>query len=219
MLKAGHGSGASGSFFFFTKCRRFIIKTLRRDEKKVLLDMLDDYCKHLTYSNNESLLTRIYGVFTIKVPTFAEIDLIIMQNTSLVHNKNARTLEFDLKGSLKGRKTQFNPYAPKTQKTLKDLNYLEIQKTHKKCIMDISEQTKENLQLIISSDAEFLRQHNLMDYSLLIQIEKVRSLVKKERKRNVIYSQNCDYIYHIGIIDFLQDYSLAKKMETTIKTL
>ena len=56
----------------------------------------------------------------------------------------------------------------KSQKTLKDLNYIEMQKVNKKSILDISEKTKENLSAIISSDAEFLRQHNLMDYSLLI---------------------------------------------------
>ena len=110
VLSAGQGSGASGSFFFFTKCRRFIIKTLRRDEKTVLMNMLDDFCKHITYSNNESLLARIYGVYTIKTTKYADIDLIIMQNTSLVLNKKARTFEFDLKGSLKGRNTKFNPY-------------------------------------------------------------------------------------------------------------
>ena len=78
VFKAGEGSGASGSFFFFTKCKRFIIKTLRRDEKLVLMKMLDDYGKHISYLNNKSLLTRIYGLFTVKTPKYADIDLIIM---------------------------------------------------------------------------------------------------------------------------------------------
>lgn len=42
-----------------------MIKTLRGSEKKVLLGMLDDLIKYFEYNNNESLLARIYGVFTI----------------------------------------------------------------------------------------------------------------------------------------------------------
>jgi len=39
--------GKSGSFFFFSKDQKFVIKTMRRDEKKILIDMLDDYIAHL----------------------------------------------------------------------------------------------------------------------------------------------------------------------------
>jgi hypothetical protein len=42
------------------------------------MKMLDDYGKHISYLNNKSLLTRIYGLFTVKTPKYADIDLIIM---------------------------------------------------------------------------------------------------------------------------------------------
>ena len=41
VFKAGQGAGKSGSFFFFSHDNKFIIKTLRYNEKQVLLDMLD----------------------------------------------------------------------------------------------------------------------------------------------------------------------------------
>ena len=42
VFKAGEGSGQSGSFFFFSNDKRFIIKTLRGKEKRNLINMLDD---------------------------------------------------------------------------------------------------------------------------------------------------------------------------------
>ena len=41
------GSGKSGSFFYVTYDKKFIIKTLRREEKDVLINMLDDFIDHL----------------------------------------------------------------------------------------------------------------------------------------------------------------------------
>jgi hypothetical protein len=47
VFRAGEGSGASGSFFFFSYDKRFLIKTLRGEEKKNLIAMLDSYTEHL----------------------------------------------------------------------------------------------------------------------------------------------------------------------------
>ena len=77
IFKAGQGSGKSGSFFFFSHDNKFLIKTLRGAEKDVLLDMLDNFISHIKSSNNQSLLARIYGIFTLKTDK-DDIDLIIM---------------------------------------------------------------------------------------------------------------------------------------------
>ena len=109
VFKAGQGSGASGSFFFFSFCNRFLIKTLRRDEKEVMLKMMDDYVNHIKeVTDNGSFLARIYGCFTIKTPNLAPIDLIILQNTALMANSNRYMYEFDLKGSTYKRRSPFN---------------------------------------------------------------------------------------------------------------
>lgn len=42
VFKAGEGVGQSGSFFFFSKDNKLLIKTMRGSEKRVLLGMLDD---------------------------------------------------------------------------------------------------------------------------------------------------------------------------------
>ena len=66
VFKAGEGAGASGSFFFFSHDNRFLIKTLLSEEKQKMLAMLDDYVQHIKLSGNQSLIARIYGIFTIK---------------------------------------------------------------------------------------------------------------------------------------------------------
>ena len=78
MFKAGEGAGQSGSFFFFSKDSKFLIKTMRGSEKKVLLNMLDDMVEHYNETENKSLLARIYGVFTIITNVFKKVDVIIM---------------------------------------------------------------------------------------------------------------------------------------------
>ena len=99
IFKAGEGAGASGSFFFFSHDEKLLIKTLRGKEKGILLGMLDDYVKHVKQMGNMSLLARIYGLYTIKSSVFSPLDIIIMQNTTMLHNKSSDKLTFDIKGS------------------------------------------------------------------------------------------------------------------------
>ena len=77
-FKAGEGAGASGSFFLFSYDSRFIIKTLRGKERKNIIGMLDDLIRHFKLTQNKSLLSRIYGVFTIKTNFYTPMDVILM---------------------------------------------------------------------------------------------------------------------------------------------
>ena len=76
-FKVGEGAGQSGSFFFFSHDNRFIIKTLRGKERKNILAMLDDLLKHYQRYPN-SLLSRIYGVYTIESSYYTAMDVILM---------------------------------------------------------------------------------------------------------------------------------------------
>ena len=42
IFKSGEGMGKSGSFFFYSSDNRFILKTMKSSEKKVILEILDD---------------------------------------------------------------------------------------------------------------------------------------------------------------------------------
>ena len=102
IFKAGKGGGRSGSFFFFSNDSKLVVKTLRGEEKQVLVTMLDTYIAYFEKVPN-SLISKIYGVYTLEIQDLKSIDVIIMQNTqNLIKPKN-KLLEFDLKGSLHKR--------------------------------------------------------------------------------------------------------------------
>ena len=120
--KAGEGSGKSGSFFFFTYDRKFIIKTMSDAELKNFRHMFKDYYEHLLRNPN-SLLARIYGIFTVDMEDHVPVHLILMGNSMKIDNSKHIENIFDLKGSLNGRLTKGEI---QNTTTLKDLNISQI---------------------------------------------------------------------------------------------
>jgi hypothetical protein len=67
MLKIKESSGKSGSFFFFSHDQRFIIKTIKDHELNTMLgEFMERYYSNIM-TNPDSLLTRIYGLYTITI--------------------------------------------------------------------------------------------------------------------------------------------------------
>ena len=67
VFKAGEASGASGSFFFFSQDKQFIVKTMSDKEKEFFIaKVAPGYFSHLR-KNPNSFLARIYGVYTVKI--------------------------------------------------------------------------------------------------------------------------------------------------------
>jgi len=93
-------SGKSGSVFFLSHDDRFIIKTMRKEEMKLLLAALPKYAAHVM-ANPDTLLVRFYGVHRVKPRHGAKVRFVVMNNifrTDLeIHRK------YDLKGSTIGR--------------------------------------------------------------------------------------------------------------------
>lgn len=99
IFKAGESSGKSGSFFFFSADNKFLIKTISVKERKELIKLLDPLIDHFNQTQGCSLLARIYGLFTLKSRVFSPVDIILMQNTSVLLSQSHTTIAFDLKGS------------------------------------------------------------------------------------------------------------------------
>lgn len=92
--------GNSGSFFYFTPDKRFIIKSLNSEEKNVLIGpFLNEYVENLTHS----LLSRIYGVFKIRIGKQYSVYLMIMG--SIIPPDAKIRAVFDIKGSVKDRRS------------------------------------------------------------------------------------------------------------------
>lgn len=81
IAKAGEGQGKSGSFFFFSHDRKFIIKTMSNGEFATFKAMFTDYYDYLTVRNKDSMLARVYGIFTVYLEDIVPIHLILMGNT------------------------------------------------------------------------------------------------------------------------------------------
>uniref|UniRef100_A0A7S3JEQ7 PIPK domain-containing protein n=1 Tax=Euplotes harpa TaxID=151035 RepID=A0A7S3JEQ7_9SPIT len=145
VFKAGEGQGKSGSFFFFSHDRRFIIKSMNDEEYKTFQNMFRKYFKHLL-ANEASLLARIYGIFTVKKEKLMPVHLILMGNTVDLSGKGqGLKYIFDLKGSLVNRESKMMK-VHKPSSTLKDINLLNIKQNDnllkftardKKLIMDV----------------------------------------------------------------------------------
>ena len=67
--------------------------------------MLEDMIEH--FKNHESLLVRIYGVFTIQTQYFGSIDIILMENCFRNRQQKNPFMFFDFKGSTYKRLTKF----------------------------------------------------------------------------------------------------------------
>jgi len=80
VFKAGEGSGKSGSFFFLTHDKKFMIKTVSEDELDLMLKILDSFIEH-HQKYPDSLISKIFGVFTVRRAGMHAVSLCIMENT------------------------------------------------------------------------------------------------------------------------------------------
>jgi len=81
VFKAKESAGKSGSFFFFSYNKKFLIKTMNNNELKVFKKALPDYVKHVL-KNTGSLIARIYGVFTVTMEDLVPVHLLLMANSA-----------------------------------------------------------------------------------------------------------------------------------------
>ena len=125
---------------------------MSKDELKLLLAMLPAMSAHFK-SNPDSLLSKIFGAFTVKIDSTSDVHLMLMENTMQLQNPdNGLKYIFDLKGSLVDRKVK-GSIKPTT--TLKDCNFL-IAAEHSKNFISLSSRQKSKLLKIVNSDVEFL---------------------------------------------------------------
>ena len=80
VFKAGEGAGSSGSFFFFSHDQKFIIKTMTQYEVDLMLEKISSFATHYQ-KNPDSLICKIFGIFTLKAKLTNEVHLMMMENT------------------------------------------------------------------------------------------------------------------------------------------
>ncbi|KAK6939822.1 MORN motif [Dillenia turbinata] len=149
--------GKSGSFFYLTQDDRFMIKTVKKSEVKVLIRMLPSYYQHVCRYEN-SLVTKFYGVHCVKPVGGVKTRFIVMGNLFCSEYRIHR--RFDLKGSSYGRTTDKSEGEIDETTTLKDLDLNFVFRLQRNWFQELLRQ--------IDRDCEFLEAEKIMDYSLLV---------------------------------------------------
>jgi 1-phosphatidylinositol-4-phosphate 5-kinase len=154
--------GKSGSFFYFSRDYKYIIKTIHHAEHKFLRKILKDYYNHVQ-ENPNTLLSQFYGLHRVKIPYGRKIHFVVMNNLFPPHRDIHRT--FDLKGSTIGRDFKEDNLATNPRATLKDLNWLR-RNQH----LELGPSKKKMFIEQMQKDVKLLQRLHIMDYSLLIGI-------------------------------------------------
>ncbi|KAL8962029.1 MAG: hypothetical protein Q9183_005215 [Haloplaca sp. 2 TL-2023] len=154
--------GKSGSFFYFSRDYKYIIKTIHHAEHKLLRKILRDYYRHIeTYPN--TLLSQFYGLHRVKIPYGRKIHFVVMNNLFPPHRDIHQT--FDLKGSTIGRDFREEDLERNPRATLKDLNWL-----RRNYHFEFGRDKKQVFVEQLRQDVALLQKLKIMDYSLLVGI-------------------------------------------------
>ncbi|CAM0948999.1 unnamed protein product [Alopecurus aequalis] len=189
--------GKSKAFFAKTMDGRFVIKQIMKTEFQSFIEFAPDYFKHVYHSldtGSQTCLSKILGIYQVKQIRHGKevkIDLVVMENLLFGHDVSR---VYDLKGAV------FSRYVADSSdgdSVYLDENFVEDMRVSP---IYIGGRTKHLLQRAIWNDTSFLTSINVMDYSLLVGVDK----------------QNHEFVF--GIIDYLRQYTWDKQLETWVKT-
>ncbi|TYH38784.1 hypothetical protein ES332_D12G133900v1 [Gossypium tomentosum] len=167
-----------GNMFLFSNDSRFAIKTLRKSELKVLLEMLPSYYSHIKRFRS-TILNKLYGAHVVKPAGGTKVYFVVVANIFksdlLMHRC------YDLKGSLQGRKVEKMRYREKTLHKESDLDFL----------FYLEPLVRQRLLKQIKYDCAFLEAAGIMNYSLMLglhvkgsrQVDCVNSKCSNNRMR------------------------------------
>lgn len=154
--------GKSGSFFYFSRDYKYIIKTIHHAEHKLLRKILREYYAHVERYPN-TLISQFYGLHRVKIPYGRKIHFVVMNNLFPPHRDIHQT--FDLKGSTIGRNYKEEDLERNPRATLKDLNWL-----RRNYHFAFGPEKKTLFIEQMKRDVALLQKLKIMDYSLLVGI-------------------------------------------------
>lgn len=154
--------GKSGSFFYFSRDYKYIIKTIHHAEHKFLRKILREYFAHVEEYPN-TLLSQFYGLHRVKMPYGRKIHFVVMNNLFPPHRDIHQT--FDLKGSLVGRDFKEEDLEKNPRATMKDQNW-----NRRNLHLEFGPQKKQLLIDQMEKDVRLLQKLEIMDYSMLVGI-------------------------------------------------
>jgi len=236
-------SGRSGSFLWKTEDNFLLIKSILPAEANCLKSILRDYY-HYLIEHRDSLLTRYYAFFELSYPspTTYNVGSVIgggsRITTCFVVMENCLFTEleihelYDLKGSTVNRSVPPHERSPSV--ALKDMDF----RQNKRGIV-VGKSMSAKLLKQLESDAKFLSQRNILDYSLLVGFHfgdrKVKGVnlrnrnqefgrksyrsIFQHRQGGIITNLKTPVWFFVGLIDMLTPWDVSKLSEYSFKTL
>lgn len=231
------GAGRSGSLFMVSANERYIFKIIPRHEAQTLKAILRPYQEHIA-KNGDSRLMRFLSLLRFQVRS--SFFYLVVSNNVFYSPKG---LKINQKFDLKGR----TPKASTLQSREK-IEFAAKGNIWKDNQIKRSFAPDEAATLVstLRRDAEFLRDQNCIDYSLLVGVHDVEPKIHKtnvsqsstfesspRKKRQYSFSVVCPAagvgipshhnakqpeIYFFGIIDFLSRYYIKKKSAHFLKS-
>eukprot|EP00929_Paragymnodinium_shiwhaense_P029370 TRINITY_DN16840_c0_g1_i1.p1 TRINITY_DN16840_c0_g1~~TRINITY_DN16840_c0_g1_i1.p1 ORF type:complete len:585 (-),score=130.40 TRINITY_DN16840_c0_g1_i1:109-1863(-) len=164
-------NSCSGEFFFFTQDGKYLLKTTTVKEAEMLTKMLPDMIARFK-DCPRSLLGRYVGLYRI---TSEEMDIDKMFFVMMAATQHSLPIfyGYDMKGSTRGRRAKPGDHIRKDLDFLDDFGELNLHP-------DVAQQLRD----IHEADVKILEKHQIMDYSVLMDVHEVTaSEGKKEFER------------------------------------
>jgi hypothetical protein len=174
--------GKSGAFFYYTADGKYMMKTVTPKEQQLLKRMLKKYYDHIM-KNTGTLIVRFLGLHCLTVrKTHSRAGRLIHSDRRLhfvVMGNMFNTpfdihCRYDLKGSYVGRVTHGRDSLDPSI-ALKDVDFTQDNQR-----IRVGKELKEKLVKQIESDSAFLRDNNVIDYSLLLGIHNLGASKKSD---------------------------------------
>ncbi|PRW32495.1 FAB FYVE-domain PI-3,4-kinase [Chlorella sorokiniana] len=203
--------GKSAAYFARSCDKRYIVKQLSRSERQSFLEFAPDYFRYVAtmlHRGQDTCLAKILGVYQVSVqysggrgapsgPSWGgkegTMDLLITEN--VFYGREAQVARiYDLKGSQRDRYAADDPTAAGA--VLLDENLQELNLSSPTLV---GPRAYACLQRALWSDTGFLAGLGVMDYSLLVGVDKARGELV------------------VGVIDYCRQYTWDKQVETWVK--
>lgn len=183
--------GKSGMLFYFSKDKRYLVKTMTKSEQSFLLRILPTYHEYLKQNSN-SLLCRFLGCHSIQMPVgWNRIFFVVMEN---VVRTESLIEKYDLKGTLSTTLT-----APTERDPLLPTQFSDVDLVHRNQALRLNAGVRMELLAQLTSDCTYLQQQGILDYSCVVGIRQAPDQAEESSSYHEIRSDPHGFIYYIGL--------------------
>jgi hypothetical protein len=231
-------SGKSGSLFWYSSDRRYIMKSISSQETHVMNQMCSSYLRYIG-SHPHSLLCKFFGMF--KITTYVAAPSVIRggQRASRIRSNVVQVTRFVImnnvfeaidnpvpfrqqaaqsstdqsppvidKFDLKGTTEDRYVRPVSGNEVLKDINFNNRWIT-------LPQHLAECLVEVITEDCQFLHHHGIMDYSLILGIKESNTIETRAR----LFASNVDLVGSLHSSHHESKPTFKKKIESKMKEM